>query len=69
MGYKYAPRPHVKQRQDYTPLDYLFSDVSSQADAYVMVKRGRGPTHVEAYKEGALKVLELLRSGKYKIQI
>ena len=69
MGYKYAPRPSYKRPQDYTPLDYLFNEVSSQADAFVMVKRGRGPTHVEAYKEGALKVLELLRSGKYKIQI
>lgn len=37
--------------------------IASQAAHYADSKRGRGPTHVDAYKAGARFVLRLLKEG------
>ena len=37
--------------------------IKSQAEHYIMSRHGRGPTHVEAYREGAKFLARLLKEG------
>ena len=63
------PIPFKLNKAEFTPLDYLFHAICDLSKDYVSMRKGRGPTHEDAYKEGARKTLELLRSGKFNITI
>ena len=68
--YRYAqPIPFKHSTAEFTPLDYLFHAICDLSKDYVSMRKGRGPTHEDAYKEGCKKTLELLRSGKFNITI
>lgn len=41
--------------------------IKSQAEHYVLCKRGRGPSHVDAFREGAKFLAQLILSGKFSL--
>lgn len=63
------PLPFRARKEEYTPLDFLYRAICNLSKEYAYDRRGRGPTHEEAYKEGCKKTLELIRSGKFNITL
>ena len=43
--------------------DKIKDAIKTDAERFCMVRKGRGWTHAEAYREGAKRMLELLKSA------
>jgi len=66
--YKYARGIYSPDRRvEFKAVDNLYYEIKQMSTEYVAIKRGRGPTHVDAYREGARKVIEMILDGKYII--
>lgn len=50
-----------------TIYPHIEDTIQRQAERHIMVRKGRGMTHLQSFKEGAKLVLDLFRSGKYSI--